>query len=69
MTTKIGPWTCYAVPAHTGQRCGHLNERADAMHFQGRRVEYCGKCGCTKIASDDRRRKLEARAKATALFA
>jgi hypothetical protein len=48
-------WKCYAKPARLGgETCGHLNKEG---------IMYCGllcceKCGCTKFASDDRRKKV-----------
>lgn len=43
-------WTCEAIPAATGRRCGHLN--IGGIRFN--RIVCCEECGCTKKASDDR---------------
>lgn len=54
------PWKCHANPAHlNGARCNFINTRRSSYMYQGREVQYCERCGCTKIASDIRRRKLE----------
>jgi hypothetical protein len=51
-------WTCHAHPASlAGKPCGHVNETGKTVPFQGRELVYCGKCGCTKIASEHRRTK------------
>jgi hypothetical protein len=53
-------WECFARPASTGKRCGHVNTSASyarVFFTSERRILYCESCGCTKIASDDRRKK------------
>lgn len=46
------PWTCHAQPvALNGQACLHRNTRG----IRHGRLICCESCGCTKIASDDRR--------------
>jgi hypothetical protein len=55
-------WTCHAKPAHLdGKTCGHLNKGSRVMGraFGGREIECCADCGCTRKASDDRRKKQE----------
>ncbi len=48
-------WKCYARPvALNGERCGHENEKGIISHDD---LLCCEKCGCTKIASDLRRRR------------
>lgn len=57
-------WRCHAHPPElNGRECGHVNE--DGAHAVSvldyaapvlgsiKRLEYCGKCGRTKKASDD----------------
>jgi hypothetical protein len=58
----MSSWTCHAVPARTGRRCGHLNEGEPLMKrvFGEKPIEFCQDCGCTRHASDLR----EARDKA-----
>lgn len=46
-------WTCHAMPASTGRRCGHINDGPRYFRtFQGGEIEYCQGCGCTRHASD-----------------
>ena len=53
-----GQWKCYAKPASlNGQECGHQNEKGIPIYIFGERILCCEKCGCTKIASDDRAKK------------
>jgi hypothetical protein len=48
-------WQCHAHPASLGGKpCGHINTAPQSVHFQGKSLEYCDGCGCTKIASDHR---------------
>lgn len=50
-------WRCYARPARlNGKPCGHMNAGKPAT-FRGLLV--CAECGCTKIASDSRRERLQ----------
>lgn len=54
----MNPWQCYAHPPKLGgKECGHLN----TTERISRSLTYCEACGCTKIASDDRKRRKEAR--------
>jgi hypothetical protein len=51
-------WRCYAHPAAlNGKPCGHQNQSKPT--FRG--LIVCEACGCTKIASDSRRARLEAK--------
>lgn len=54
-------WTCYAQPASQGgKRCGHVNKGGVlGPGLAGKRLVCCEACGCTKIASDSRRERLE----------
>jgi hypothetical protein len=57
---KTVVWTCHASPAHMrGKTCGHLNKGSRMGRFAGRDIECCAGCGCTRKASDDRRKKQE----------
>ena len=53
-------WVCHARPAWgDGKACGHPNRDGGkvAPMWDGAKVValvYCGGCGCTKKASDDR---------------
>jgi hypothetical protein len=51
--TDPGPWECRAIPASTGQTCGHHN--TNPVYFNN--LLCCALCGCTKRASDDRARR------------
>jgi hypothetical protein len=56
------PWRCYAhPPALSGKECGHLNTTGQLSAFGESRLVCCEHCGCTKIASDDRQRRKEAK--------
>lgn len=54
-------WECRARPAALGSTCGAINTPATVISYQGR-IECCGTCGCTRVASDDRAKR-EAAAK------
>lgn len=47
----MSAWACYAIPAATERRCGHVNDAG--QDFSG--ILCCEHCGCTKAASDDRK--------------
>lgn len=54
----MSAWKCYARPAALGGRtCGHVNETELVFH----NLVCCNGCGATKIASDHRQRKEEAK--------
>jgi hypothetical protein len=49
-------WKCYAKPARLGgETCGHLNK--EGIMYRG--LLCCEKCGCTKFASDYRKRVID----------
>lgn len=52
---KDQPWTCYCVPASTGRRCLHNNPG----HKVYGDIVCCDKCGCTKCASDLRKKSID----------
>lgn len=59
LTSKTLAWECYAHPAEFGGKpCGHLNQPQKPWGPLG--VECCEKCGCTRIASEARRRRAAA---------
>jgi len=47
-------WECYAIPAATGKKCGHINTTG-RLSMDG--IICCESCGCTKKASDDREKR------------
>ena len=47
-------WTCHAIPAATGRRCGHVNTSSTVDWRTGHELVVCAACGCTKLASDRR---------------
>jgi len=54
-------WTCHAHPAALGGKpCCHINTSQQSVQFQGKPLEYCEACGCTKIASDHRLKRIGA---------
>lgn len=50
-------YVCHAVPAGTGEPCLHNNVKVNTIRAFNKNLEYCEKCGCTKIASDKRLNK------------
>lgn len=62
-SNKKMKYKCYAKPAsqpgysYKGKTCGHLN-KIGIIHGQ-KKLICCEKCGCTKIASDSRRKEHE----------
>lgn len=49
---EFQPWKCHAQPAGAGGlSCGFQN--ATRSEYAG--IEICGRCGCSKIASDLRK--------------
>jgi hypothetical protein len=60
---RHAPWTCHAhPPSSNGEECGNENLGGESItirwfgEMRGALV-CCAKCGCTKIASDDRARR------------
>lgn len=47
-------WTCHAIPAATGSRCGYVNTGATVDRSTGAPLVVCAECGCSKLASDRR---------------
>lgn len=47
-------YTCHAIPAETGVKCGHYNATGGLPTQCG---PACEKCGRTKHASDSRQRR------------
>ena len=50
-------YICHTVPAATGKPCLHNNVKINTTRFLNKDLEYCEKCGCTKVASDRRLNK------------
>ena len=51
----MAKWRCYAKPAwRGGKTCGHVNGKG-ILGPSG--LLCCEECGCTKIASDPRRKE------------
>ena len=51
-------WRCFAKPvSRNGQECGHQNQAGIRRYILGEKVLCCEECGCTKISSDDRKKK------------
>ena len=56
---KTEPWRCYAKPAAlNGKTCFHYNHSGGKQHNG---LTVCEECGCTKIASESRKRSEAAR--------
>lgn len=50
-------YKCYAIPAATRKTCGHMNKIGRYHGLGSNKLLCCEKCGCTKIASDSRKKE------------